>query len=322
VTAPTSDASNILEKRAQFFEKVRRFFKNRSVLEVDCPALCASPSIDAHIDVMEVLLIDGQRAYLHPSPEYGMKRLLCAYGKDIYQMSHVFRDNENGPLHKPEFTLVEWYRCNMPFSFFIEETLNFIRLFLGKQKAIILTYREALMRYARIDPFHASPQELYSSMQEGLSPEAALWDKETLLQLLFSIHVEPHLKELTVVIDYPKEQAALSRVSMKEGIEVAERFEVYYKGIELANGYHELADAKEQRARLCKENEKRIALGKSSFPLDEGFLHALEQGLPDCCGVAAGFDRLLMLHLGGARLEKGIGHAHGHGRGHEREELF
>lgn len=278
--------------------RARSFFAERDVLEVDCPALSAQASIDAHIDLMRVAYQDKTIGYLHSSPEYGMKRLLSEKCGDIYQMSHVFRAGEMGPLHNPEFTMVEWYRLALSFEEMIEEALDFTRLFLGQLPSHALSYREALLQFAKIDYLQANEKELIACAEKnklGLPPESKQWDKDTLLQCLVTFLVEPHLgkNELFVLYDFPASQAALAET---QGY-VAKRFEIYYRGIELANGYKELSDAKEQRRRLLASNTQRVKLGKESLPIDEAFLKALEKGLPPCCGVAVGFDRLLMLRM-------------------------
>ncbi len=292
--------NNILKDRAALFAQARSFFSERGILEVDCPALTQAASIDLHIDVMEVPVTSTQLGYLHTSPEYGMKRLLAQHIGDIYQMSHVFRFGEVGPLHNPEFTMVEWYRSGISFEAMIAETLEFTRLCLGKLSSSQLTYRQVFRRYLRIDPHLSSKEELLSlARSHGLHlPEgSANWDKDTLLQLLLGLVIEPQLgiDELVVIAYFPSSQAALSKVIQHDGQEVSCRFEIYYKGIELANGYHELTDADEQRRRLLASNEARKHAGKPQLKIDELFLHALEQGIPDCCGVAVGFDRLMML---------------------------
>lgn len=282
------------------FSRVRAFFSQKDILEVDCPALSKSAAIDAHIDVMSVALKDGENGYLHTSPEYGMKRLLALHLGDIYQMSHVFRDGELGPQHNPEFTMVEWYRLNAQFEEFIQETLAFIRLFLNDLPSYSLTYRKALQKHANIDYLSATSQEMIACAKVNalhIPENAQDWDKDTLLQFLMSFVVEPHLGQdsLCVLTDYPASQAALSQTKTKGEEPVAERFEIYFKGIELANGYHELTDPVEQRRRLHQSNAERVLLGKSPLPIDENFLNALDEGLPDSCGVAVGFDRLMML---------------------------
>lgn len=283
-------------------EKVRSFFKERGVLEVDCPSLSKASSIDAHIDILSVSLKENEIAYLHSSPEYGMKRLLAEGIGDIYQMSHVFRKEEVGPLHNPEFTMVEWYRLDLSLPELIQETLCFLRLFLSEPKSSTLSYREALLHHCRFDYVRATPQELLDIAQAhslSLPKDAHTWDKDTLLNLLMSFLVEPHLgrEEITVVTDFPATQAALAKIHQTADESVAARFEIYYRGIELANGYHELTDPIEQEKRLIEANTHRQKIGKQPLPLDVPFLEALRRGLPDCCGVAVGFDRLLMLRM-------------------------
>ena len=297
-----------LRDRAQMFQAVRIFFLERQVMEVDVPILGQGAPIDAHIDVMTIPLQTGGERFLHTSPEYAMKRLLSLGIGDIYQMSHVFRDGELGHLHNPEFTLVEWYRKGMAYETLIEETLDFIRLFLGPLPSASISYREAFRQFASIDYLTATPAELVSCAHQHhvrLPLEALLWDKNTLLHFLIGFVVEPHLgkETLTVLRDYPASQSALAQTTLREEEAIAERFEIYFRGVELANGFHELTDSIEQRRRFEAENQERIRLGKKALPLDENFLQALKEGLPDCCGVAAGFDRLMLLRHGEKNLE-------------------
>lgn len=297
-----------LKDRALMLGKARHFFYERNVTEVDCPALSVSSPIDLHIDVMKVALNKGETGYLHTSPEYGMKRLLATGIGDIYQISHVFRDGEIGPLHNPEFTMAEWYRIGFSFEEMIEETLDFIRLFLGNLLCQAISYRETLEKFLGIDYLRASAAELLEFAGKhnlDLPKDAEHWDKDTLLQLLVSFLIEPKLGQdhLFVIKHFPASQAALSKtLTLPSGEHAACRFEVYYKGIELANGYHELTDPLEQRRRLEASNQARLCAGKEELKIDERFLEALEFGLPDCCGVAVGFDRLIQLKHGTAEI--------------------
>ena len=280
---------------------VRDFFAKRKILEVDTPLLSHFAPIDIHIDVMEVLLEGKERGFLHTSPEYAMKRLLAQGLGDIYQMSHVFRAKEIGPLHNPEFTMVEWYRVGFTFHEMIKETLNFIDLFLPGLVVNNHSYHSLLKEYANIDYLNIEKKELAAKTRQlitHLPEDAAEWDQDTLLNCLMSFVVEPHLGKngLSVVEAFPASQAALSKTAISDnGEKIAMRFEVYFQGIELANGYHELSCAKEQRHRLVHANQERIKRGKNPLPIDENLVTALEKGLPDCCGVAVGFDRLMML---------------------------
>jgi len=204
-----------------------------------------------------------------------MKKLLAAGSGDIYYLGHVFRKGEHGRCHNPEFTMIEWYRIGMSYDAFIEETCALIMRILEQELPIKrVTYREAFQTYAGFDPF-VDP-----------IPGDPSWDRDTRLDLILCEKIEPHFEDLTVLYEYPASQAALART---DGL-VAERFEIYYKSVELANGYHELTDSQEQRRRFEIENLTR----KIPYPLDDSLLAALDQ-LPDCCGVSVGFDRLMLL---------------------------
>jgi lysyl-tRNA synthetase class 2 len=280
--------------------QVRAFFSQKEILEVDTPILSHSAPIDTHIEVMKIPFQNGEKGYLHTSPEYAMKRLIAEGSGDIYQLSHVFRAEEAGRLHNPEFTMIEWYRIGVPFQFLIDETLELIRLFLGDIPVHIYTYSQAFKKFVGIDHKSASPSDLKKIAEKNnlpLTSDADSWDKDTFLHFLMAFLIEPHFAGLNIIRDFPSTQAALAQVSQSGDEMVAERFEVYFNGIELANGFHELTDPVEQRRRFVQANTERKKLGKETLPLDERFLSALEQGLPDSCGVAVGFDRLLMLQL-------------------------
>lgn len=294
------DKRAILEDRASMLKQARSFFDQRHILEVDCPILTQGASVDAHIDLIPASCYSQEIRYLHSSPEYGMKRLLADGMGDIYQISHVFRDGESSPKHNPEFMMAEWYRLGITFETMIHETLDFIRLFLGSLPSKILSYREAFQKYTGLDYIKATFQDLMQFLQnhdiepyKGIETEG----KDALLNIILGTFVEPFLgkNELCVLAYYPASQAALAKTLRHEEEHVAERYEIYYQGIELANGYHELTHAAEQRKRLIEANHFRKILNKTPLPLDEHFLAALEKGLPDVCGVAVGFDRLMML---------------------------
>lgn len=289
----------------------RAFFEKRGVLETDCPLISPFAAIDFHIDLIPCIDASERKRYLHSSPEYGMKRLLAEGIGDIYQLAHVFRQGEQGHKHNPEFMMAEWYRCGITFEEMINETLDFIRLFLGPIPATTISYREAILKYTGIDYVKATEKELFDYLK---GRDIAVYDavaeegKDALLNLILGLYVEPELGAdgLCALAYYPATQAALAKTIQRDDEAAAERFEVYYHGIELANGYHELADAVEQRKRLLEANEARIAMGKESLPLDERFLGALEKGLPECCGVAVGVDRLMMLRHNARHIEQVI----------------
>lgn len=289
-----------LRDRAQMLAEARRFFAERGVMEVDCPILGRSASVDENIDLLSTRFGGRERLFLHSSPEYGMKRLLARGVGDIYQLSHVFRDGERGSRHRPEFSMAEWYRCGFSFQEMIDETVLFASLFQSKGEVCQLTYRAALQEFAGVDPYTASLGELRAAMEENGIGVGEIESRDELLNLIVGCLVEPQLTGdcWWVVTHFPASQAALAATVEMEGALVAERFELYADGLELANGYHELAEPEEQRSRLEAANRHRIAHGKEALPIDESLIEALRKGLPDCCGVAVGFDRLMMLRWG------------------------
>jgi lysyl-tRNA synthetase class 2 len=286
--------ASILKDRAAMLQRARSFFAEKNILEVDCCAIIRQPSLDAHIDVMSVSVKEGMTAFLHTSPEISMKQLLSSGIGDIYYLGHVFRKGEVGRRHNPEFTMAEWYRVDFSLSQMIQETCEFLFLFLGSFPIEVLTYREVFFRYLEIDYTNISLEDLRKLIQEKNTQD---WDRTTCLHFLLSSFVEPHLgkRKLTVLTDYPPKEAALAFVIEKDGEKVAERFEIYHEGVELTNGYHELNDPNELRRRFNEENKDRTKMGKPAYDLNEGFLTSLENNFPDCCGVSVGFDRALML---------------------------
>jgi lysyl-tRNA synthetase class 2 len=298
-----------LEQRARLLARVRGFFAARSVLEVDTPLLINAAVSDVHLHSARVHLDGGTPYFLHTSPEYAMKRLLAAGSGDIYQMCHVVRGQESGRLHNPEFTLIEWYRIGFSLGDLMQELEALVRALLGEaqlaRRAERLSYREAFLRTLGLDPFTASDAALArAALAAGFQAHAAR-SRTEYLELLMGAVVGPGLGQgaLTFVHGYPASQAALARLSRTDP-QVAERFELYVDGIELANGFHELSDAPEQRRRFEADNAARAAHGLPVHALDERLLAALVHGLPDCAGVALGFDRVLMLASGAARLEE------------------
>jgi lysyl-tRNA synthetase class 2 len=296
-----------LAARASLLTRTRAFFAARGVLEVDTPALVNAPVSDVHIHSATVRLAaerneESPEFFLHTSPEYAMKRLLAAGSGDIYQVCHVVRGLEYGRLHNPEFTLIEWYRLGATLEALMDEVAALVRELLGDAGARRtderLTYRDAFLRELALDPFTASPDAL-SQAAATLGFVAAGAQRDELLELLMGARVGPRLGQgaLTFVHGYPATQAGLARLDPDDS-RAALRFELYCDGIELANGFHELARADEQRVRFEADNAARRRLGLPVRPLDERLLAALAAGLPDCAGVALGFDRVAMLATG------------------------
>lgn len=288
----------LLQDRAYMLKKVRTFFEERGVLELDCPILNASCNIDDFIDPISVNYCETKQGFLHTSPEIFMKKLLAEGIEDIYFLGHVFRDHEKGSFHHVEFTMVEWYRLKLDYQGLIDEVVDFVRLFFNASPVTVLTYHKALLDYTLIDYSTATKEELLSFIEKNLEIEGDLSDESfsDLLTIIFTEKVEPHFKDLGLVVlkNYPKEQSALSKLEIVEGLEVAKRFEVYYQGVELANGYDELIGGKELEKRFVFLNEKRAAKGKMKLPIDAHLIEANSK-LPQCTGVAVGFDRLMML---------------------------
>jgi lysyl-tRNA synthetase class 2 len=282
----------------------REFFELRGVLEVETPALSAAAVSDPQIETLSTQIAGlAGRRYLCPSPEYAMKRLLAAGSGDIYQVCKVFRDAERGRWHNPEFTMIEWYRIGLDDAALMREVEALIGELLAPARVLgaaeLLSYSDAIRRHAGVDAFDSTEDELLRAAQRhGIHCDAQL-DRDATLDLLMGLVVGPRLGHGNpcFVCDYPASQAALAR--LKPGLpRVAARFELYLDGLELANGFHELTQAAEQRARFGQDLGMRAARGQVQAPLDENFLAALQSGLPDCAGVALGFDRLVAIALG------------------------
>jgi elongation factor P--(R)-beta-lysine ligase len=310
---PTA-SREMLQLRAGLLARARAFFAARHVLEVDTPIVVNAPVTDVHIHSARVMLeaaapAEALRApyFLHSSPEYAMKRLLAAGVGDIYQICHVVRALERGRLHNAEFTLIEWYRLGYSLDALMSEVEALVRELLGAPAAsrasARVSYREAFLQTLALDPFTAPIAKLEErARQAGFDGVAT--DRDELLELLMGTVIGPRLGQggLTFVHGYPASQAALARLDPDDS-RAAQRFELYCDGIELANGFHELTSAREQRNRFERDIEERRRLGLPEAAVDEHLLAALEAGLPDCCGVALGFDRTVMLAADAERID-------------------
>jgi elongation factor P--(R)-beta-lysine ligase len=304
----------MLEHRCAVLTHARHFFLDRGVLEVDTPIVVNAPVTDIHIHSANVQFADNPRPFfLHTSPEYAMKRLLAAGSGDIYQICHVVRGLERGQVHNAEFTLIEWYRIGYSLDQLMEEVETLVRTLLSEVAFSLtsqrLSYQEAFLRELDLDPLTASMDELANAASAvgftaGAQPGAAA-QRDELLELLMGTVIGPRLghSSLTFVYDYPASQAALARVNPNDP-RTALRFELYCKGIELANGFQELASVEEQRARFVRDNDERRRTGLPTYQLDERLLGALAAGLPECAGVALGFDRTLMLAAQADHIDK------------------
>jgi lysyl-tRNA synthetase class 2 len=310
--APTASWPNF-RLRAALLRRLRQFFDGRGFLEVETPLLSHDTVVDRHLDPLPVSVFDdprrpaaGRTMWLQTSPEFGMKRLLAAGAEAIYQVTRSFRAGERGRLHNLEFTLVEWYRIGDDMQAGMDLLSELAAELLGRGPAETISYRQAFFEHAGLDPLKSDTAALAAaadrhgvSLPSGISPA----DRDAWLDLLLVERVEPQLGRTRPVIlyDYPASQAALARVRAEEP-PVAERFELYFRGIELANGYHELTDPTTLRDRAALANRQREADGKYTLPEQNRLLDAMHHGLPPCTGVALGFDRLVMLASGAENL--------------------
>jgi elongation factor P--(R)-beta-lysine ligase len=302
--APSASLAT-LERRAALLRNVRKFFDDRGFFEVETPLLASEIIPELHIQPIRTA--NGE--FLQSSPELHMKRLIVAGAIAIYQVTRSFRQDERGPLHNPEFTIVEWYRVGDDLQAGIELLDKLVTALLATPPAARTTYAEALRRTLNIDPHTASVAELATAtIAAGINVPSGMQaeDRDEWLNLLLATRVEPHLgrDRPEILYHYPASQASLAKVAVSDtGYEVAERFELYYRGIELANGFRELGDAAELRRRFEEVNAGREADGRVTLPLPETLLAALEHGLPTCTGCALGFDRLSMLASGSVSID-------------------
>jgi elongation factor P--(R)-beta-lysine ligase len=321
-----------LVARGRILAAVRRFFAERGYVEVDTPALQVSPGLEPHLRAFATVLNDPRDAgakarYLHTSPEFAMKKLLAGGMERIWQLAHVFRDGERSATHHPEFTMLEWYRAGASYRDLMGECEALLRAAQEAAGADTLRWRghsadarrpwsrlsiaEAFERHVGIDLLATAPAPdrpeaallAAEAARIGLAPHPGD-DWETLFFRIFLERIEPHLGSgvPTILYDYPVSMAALSR-RKPDDKRLAERFELYVCGLELANAFGELTDAAEQRRRFAADQARKQALYGETYPIDEDFLAALGHGLPECAGIALGFDRLVMLATGAEHIE-------------------
>jgi lysyl-tRNA synthetase class 2 len=301
---PSASLAN-LAVRSEMLRRLRAFFHGRGFTEVETPLVAAEVIPELHIEPLR--LTTGE--FLQASPELHMKRLLAAGAKSIFQVTRSFRQGERGRLHNPEFAIVEWYRVGDNMTAGIDLLDELMQSLLDTPPAQRTTYADAFQRVFNVCPHTATLDELAaaaSSAGVSVPPNMDRTDRDEWLNLLLSLRVEPQLgrDRPEIIYQYPASQASLAQVVRSNaGHDIAERFELYFRGVELANGFHELADAAEQRTRFEVVNASRVADGRPALPLPERLLAALHHGLPDCTGVALGFDRLVMLAAGAETID-------------------
>lgn len=294
----------MLSERDELLKKIRDFFAAKNVLEVETPLLCNSTITAPYLHSFSTKCnLPGrakqpQTLYLQTSPEFAMKKLLANGSGDIYQICKAFRDEERGKLHSPEFTILEWYRIDFDHHKLMDEMDELLQFTLNTATAERFSYAEIFAKYLQINCFTATTNDLMTCAKKNGFKDTEIFaeeDHDTWLQILLTHFIEPHLGKTVpaFIYDYPPSQAALAKIR-NNSPKVAERFEVYINGIELANGFHELNNETEQRERFLHDLKMRQELGLPQIPLDEEFLKAVGK-LPNCSGVALGVDRLLLL---------------------------
>ncbi|BAO00312.1 PoxA protein [Candidatus Pantoea carbekii] len=301
-----------LWKRASILAKIRGFFSDRDIIEVNTPSMSQTTTTDIHLVPFQTHFIgptatlDSYDLWLRTSPEYHMKRLLAAGSGAIYQLGYSFRNKEVGRYHNPEFTMLEWYRPYYDMYLLMNEVNVLLQLILKYKQAQFVSYRQVFIDYLDIDPLSCNKYHLYTLIEKLGEKQIISGEEEhdTLLQLLFMLAIQSKigLKNPIFIYHFPKTQAELAKINSKDH-RIAERFEVYYKGIELANGSDELTDRYELQHRLEQNNLYRSKKSLPQYPIDTYLIESLAHGnMPDCSGVAIGIDRLIMLALNAGSL--------------------
>jgi elongation factor P--(R)-beta-lysine ligase len=309
-----SAALPALRARAAMLAAVRAYFADAGVMEVETPIASRCAGSDPALDSLSTCWHGpghphGLALWLQTSPEFAMKRLLAAGSGPIYQVCKVFRDGERGRLHHPEFSLLEWYRPGWGYQRLMDEVADLVRVLMERRDLPVerVTYRALFRERLGVDPWAATSADLRARARVVAitGAESLDLDRDGWLDLLLTHCLQPRLGvgRLTFLCDYPPSQAALARLRVDE-VPVAERFELYLDGVELANGFQELTDGAAQRARFQADQQARTRLGRATAPLDEAFLAALDAGMPDAAGVALGLDRLLMASVGARHIDE------------------
>lgn len=306
---PSASAS-MLKARAQLLAQIREFFAQRRVLEVETPVLAQATVSDLHIDSWKTANswgVDKQPLFLQTSPEYAMKRLLAAGYGAIYQLGKAFRFEERSSRHNPEFTLLEWYQPGFSLAQLMDEVEQLVAETAQLKSIERYSYRDIFLKVLAIDPHQASTETLKELVSDKIDLVAEDLSRTDYLQLLLGQVIEPAMIGNWFLHEYPADQAALASVKTDtQGVLVAQRFELFCVGMEIANGYFELTDAAEQRCRFQSDLDKRKKANRETVAIDEKLIAALESGLPECAGVALGVDRLLMVATGAKTIDEVI----------------
>jgi elongation factor P--(R)-beta-lysine ligase len=309
---PTASLQSIKD-RARMLQSIRAFFAKRNVLEVETPIISPKAITDPQIKSISTQY-NQQACYLHTSPEFYMKRLLAAGSGDIYQLAKVFRDDEQGRYHHPEFTLLEWYRSGFTHHQLMDEMQELLNALMSQKENSYkrISYQQVFIDTLKIDPLDVDVATLKKCAREFKieTPQGMSDDRDMWLDWLMVEKIAPDFSknEFTFLYDYPASQSSLARLDENDSRK-ANRFELFYGELELANGFYELTDAEEQEKRFVSENEIRKQKGQKIMPVDEKLLAAIKSGLPDCSGVALGIDRLMMLQSGAKHIKDVISFA-------------
>lgn len=308
-------ASNYtLIKRAAILYKIRSFFYNNNVMEVETPILSRFETTDIYIKSFQTNYIDFSKnkkikLWLVTSPEYHMKRLLSSNIGSIYQISHSFRNEERGFYHNPEFSMLEWYQIDCDMHCMIKAVDVFLKHVLNYTISDKISYQEVFIKYLDIDPLSSKKNVLLKKFKELkiMNLIDSQNDSNKLLEILFMVGIEPYIGKTNPIFIYhfPQKQAALSSINIQDN-RVCNRFEVFFKGIELGNGFEELTDSSEQRKRFEDDNKFHLKNSKKIRCIDNLFLNALSYGLPQCSGIAIGIDRLIMIALNAKTIDEVI----------------
>jgi lysyl-tRNA synthetase class 2 len=309
----------VLAARAELMADIRKFFGERGFLEVDTPLLSADTIVDRYIEPLSICskklqlpsgTISGESLYFQTSPEFAMKRLLAAGSGPIFQICKSFRGGESGPTHNPEFTMLEWYDTRLQYAEGRRQLGDFASTILRSNGFDEFTYQEVFAKFTGLDPFSSSSVSLRNFIlaKTDVHDLADNDSIDDLLDIILSVKIQPNLGQNRplIIYDWPESQAALARTRIADYGNVAERFELYCRGIELANGYCELQDAEQLHVRARQNNSIREANGKERLPENSRLAEAMRSGLPGCCGVAMGVDRLLMLRLNLESIDQAI----------------
>ena len=296
---------SVLQKRAFLLEEIRFFFAKRNVLEVETPILSSSGNTDINIEsfTAETINSDFPKSYLRTSPEFPLKRLLCSEIGDVFEIGKVFRKGEYSKTHNCEFTMLEWYRLKYNYFDLIQEVVELFSSLIKKfgfdnPKAKVYTFDQCFKEYLGVNVFEITCDEL-NKISRKFDYSGSYLEKDEALDYLFAIQIQPQLEknEITFVTHYPASQAALAEINPEDS-NTALRFEVFYQGHELGNGYQELTDSKELLNRFTEDNKKRLDNDLVAIQIDYNLIDAMQSGMPRCSGIAIGIDRLLMTLLG------------------------